>query len=185
GDGLHRPRRRRILEGAHGLKRVPPAKLEGDRAQACGQDSHLDRGRGYVLPEQRGSPSRGLPEDDHLASVRRIDQVRTSRAALLERAVSSGRKAEDDGRLRRRDGAARRGSPVVARVNRSFGSAVYGAGDRAARAPVALSGIEPRRSRNVCSCATTAAPSPMAAPTRFTEPQRTPPTAKMPPRPLS
>ncbi len=44
---------------------------------------------------------------------------------------------------------------------------------------------EPRRARKVWSCATTAAPSPMAAPTRFTEPQRTSPTAKMPSTPVS
>ena len=44
---------------------------------------------------------------------------------------------------------------------------------------------DPRRARNVCSCATTAAPSPIAAPTRFTEPDRTSPIAKIPTTPVS
>ena len=49
-------------------------------------------------------------------------------------------------------------------------------GERWARG--ALVAVGSRLARKVCSCATTAAPSPMAAPTRFTEPQRTSPTAK-------
>src|ERR1700689_3760678 len=40
-------------------------------------------------------------------------------------------------------------------------------------------GVEARR-RKACSSGTTAAPSPMAPPTRLTEPERTSPTAKTP-----
>ena len=116
GDRSDRPRRRRVLEGAHGPERVPPAKLEGDRAEARRQDSHLDRRHGHLLPERRGPPSRGLPEDDDLASLGRIDHLRTPRAALLGGALLPRGAAEDDGRLRRRHGAPRRGSAVVARV---------------------------------------------------------------------
>ena len=57
--------------------------------------------------------------------------------------------------------------------------------DRRASTRVAPAGARSLRARNVCSCATTAAPSPMAAPTRFTEPQRTSPTAKIPSIPVS
>src|SRR5204862_280257 len=48
-----------------------------------------------------------------------------------------------------------------------------------------LAAVASRRERKVCSWATTAAPSPMAAPTRFTEPERTSPTAKIPSTPVS
>src|SRR5216684_4068672 len=59
------------------------------------------------------------------------------------------------------------------------------AADRAASTRLARAAVESRRERNVCSWATTAAPSPMAAPTRFTEPQRTSPMAKIPSTPVS
>src|SRR5262249_10245063 len=60
-----------------------------------------------------------------------------------------------------------------------------GARDAAPAALAAAPAAAPRRPRNVCNCPTTAAPSPMAAPTRFTEPLRTSPTAKMPSTPVS
>src|SRR5436309_3269971 len=60
-----------------------------------------------------------------------------------------------------------------------------GAADQGAFARVALAGVETRQARKVCSCATTAAPSPDGRPHRFTEPQRTSPTAKIPSTPVS
>src|SRR5205814_2439924 len=57
--------------------------------------------------------------------------------------------------------------------------------DHRSAACAALAAAALRRERKSCSWATTAAPSPMAAPTRFTDPERTSPTAKMPSTPVS
>src|SRR5205085_4985278 len=86
----------------------------------------------------------------------------------------SDRATNEPGPDRHRPGGVRQGASQAER-----------AADRAASTRLALSAGEPRRERKVCSWATTAAPSPMAAPTRFTEPERTSPTAKMPSTPVS
>ena len=63
----------------------PEARLvEGPGPEAPGQDPHLHRRHGQLLPQQRGVPRGGLPEDDRPA-LRRRGGLRRPGRALLER----------------------------------------------------------------------------------------------------
>ena len=53
--------------------------------EARGQDPHLRRRHGQLLPEQRRLPGRGVPEDHDEPALRRRGGLRRPRRALLER----------------------------------------------------------------------------------------------------
>ena len=64
----------------------PEARLvEGTRQEARGQDPPLLRRHGQLLPQQRGLPGRGLPEEHDRPALRRGSGLRRPRRALLER----------------------------------------------------------------------------------------------------
>ena len=64
----------------------PEARLvERPRQEARGQDPHLLRRHGQLLPEQRRVPGRGLPEGHDRPALRRRGGLRRPRRALLER----------------------------------------------------------------------------------------------------
>ncbi|MCK7518199.1 MAG: hypothetical protein MZV64_11000 [Ignavibacteriales bacterium] len=84
-DRGDRPRRRPVLAGPFRPDPYPPARLEDARPQARGQDPHLRRGHGQLLPEQRRVPGRSLPREHEGPLLRRRGPIRRPGRALLER----------------------------------------------------------------------------------------------------
>src|SRR5262249_28500104 len=125
-----------------------------------GSERRLQRVRMHLL-------QRKLPPDEPNATVEVLEQQLHRRRRLL--AV----RAFEVAVLDQRHGRMRRAQHMVGRSDRNNQREAHAACRSRAGATVG-------RARKAWICATTAAPSPIAAPTRFTEPARTSPIANTP-----